>query len=1216
MLHLPLHSPPSIYFHFVLKYLILPLAGLLFFMLPASAQSSSSELSQQVRSILSNRCFACHGPDEAERQGGFQLDKHSSMLAEADSGLRPVVPGQPQQSELLRRIVTADEDERMPPAEFAKPLTAAEIQTIEAWIEQGAKLPEHWSFVAPERPRLPDVPAEWHPVDRFVRQQQAYHGLQPSPEATRSELLRRLSLDLIGLPPTVEEVARFELDTTVDAYERQVDRLLASPSFGEHWARKWLDLARYADSAGYADDPPRTIWAYRDWVVRALNQNMPIDQFTIEQLAGDLLPNPTQDQLIATAFNRNTLTNNEGGTNDEEFRTVAVVDRVNTTMAVWMGVTMACAQCHTHKYDPFTHEEYFKLYAIFNQSQDADRRDESPLIELFTGEQLLQQRQAAERVTQIESQLALPTAESLAGFTQWRETLAEPAWSVLVPHSGRSQGGSDIRFDAQHTVQVQPATVDMASETYTLTLHAGDRSQSLQALGLRTVPSAELPGEGAGTSLGGGNFVVTNVSASVVSAEPAVSGVRFARIELPGQDKILSLAEVQLFHGQDNVALNARASQSSTAYAGEAGRAIDGQTDGDYDRNSTTHTATESNPWWECELDQPQSVDRVAVWNRTGVGLAQRLAGARLQLLDAERKPLYEHVFTTAPEVSATLSTQPRRPVEFTTAYADHAQADFPAANTIDGDAASGWAVGGAMAQSHLLTLIPAAPFELSPTEVLEVRIEHNSPHRHHLLGSFRVEVSASPGVQQWGRLDDQLKLAIALPPGEQQPDQQRGLEQFYCRYVAPSNDGVRAELRDLQSQLAAFKLDSSVPIMREMDDASQRDTFIQIRGNYKSLGAKVEPGVPAVFHPLGHGAVAAQQRHKAAAETKESNLVSTASAPMQTVNRLALARWLVDERNPLTARVWVNRMWESLFGIGIVRSSEDFGAQGDMPTHPALLDWLACELKDSQWDNKRLLRLMVTSQTYRQTSRVTHEDWQADQDNEWLARGPRVRLSAEMVRDQALSVAGLLSNKMYGPPVRPPQPNLGLKAAFGGDTDWQNSLGEDRYRRGLYTNWRRSSPYPSMATFDAPSREVCILRRDSTNTPLQALVTLNDPAFVEAAQGLARRVVLVDSAVALESESAPASLVEPSGGAADVAGIQRAFELCTSRRATDPEVQALQSLLDTARQHFAEDPAAAKELSSDPLGPLESPAQEVELAAWTSLCNVLLNLDEVLMKR
>ncbi len=1194
MLH-TLHSPPRV--RCVLKYLVLLLVCLPAFALPTVAQESSADLAQQVRSILSNRCFACHGPDEAERQGGFQLDDRNSMLAEADSGLRPVVPGQPQHSELLRRIISDDADERMPPAEFAKPLSAIEIQAIQAWIEQGAKLPEHWSFVAPRRPPLPEMPAELHPVDRFVRHQQQLRDMRPSPEATRSELLRRLSLDLTGLPPTVDEVARFELDTTVDAYERQVDRLLAAPAFGEHWARKWLDLARYADSAGYADDPPRTIWAYRDWVTQALNQNMPIDQFTIEQLAGDLLPSPTQDQLIATAFHRNTLTNNEGGTNDEEFRSVAVVDRVNTTMAVWMGVTMACAQCHTHKYDPFTHEEYFQLYDIFNQSQDADRRDESPVIGLFTREQLLQQRQATQRMAQLDAQLARPTAESLEGFVQWQQTLTEPQWSVLEPQSADSLAGGKAHIDAGHTLLVRPVSDDVTSDTYTLKLQAGAiQGQPVRALGLRTVPTAELPGGGAGTSPAGGNFVVTNVSASVLSAGTEVSGVRFARIELPGQGKILSLAEVQLFNGQENVALNARTSQSSTAFGGAAQRAVDGNTDGDYDRNTTTHTATEANPWWECELDEPQSVDRVVLWNRTGFGLQQRLAGARVQLLDAQRRPLYEHVLTTAPDVSLTLKTQPRRSIGFTAAYADYAQDKFPAASAIDSDVASGWAVGGAIAQAHLLTLVPDAPFEMSPTDILEVQVEHNSPHHHHLLGSFRVEVSHSPSVQHWGLADDQLKLTISVPAEQRDPNQQLALEQFYSRHIAPHNDAARAELRSLQAQMAALQPANSVPIMRELDEGSRRETFIQLRGNYKSLGAKVQPGVPAVFHRLR---LDAASEPTALAAGPSSNLVSTSSSATQRVDRLALARWLVDKRNPLTARVWVNRMWESLFGIGIVRSSEDFGAQGDMPTHPALLDWLACELMENQWDNKRLLRLLVTSQTYRQTSRVTHQDWLADQDNEWLARGPRVRLSAEMVRDQALSIAGLLSSKMYGPPVRPPQPNLGLKAAFGGDTDWQNSAGEDRYRRGLYTNWRRSSPYPSMATFDAPSREVCVLRRDSTNTPLQALVTLNDPAFVEAAQGLARRVVLFESP-----------------GAEDVQLIQRAFELCTSRRATEAEVQALLGLLTTARQHFASDPAAAKQLSSDPLGALDSPAQEIELAAWTSLCNVLLNLDEVLMKR
>lgn len=1069
----------------------------------AIAQDHSADLSQQVRSILSNRCFACHGPDEVERQGGFRLDKHDSMLAEADSGLRPVVPGDAQQSELLRRIMSSDEDERMPPADFGKPLSAADVQVIEDWIIEGAKLPEHWSFVAPVRPPLPESPKQeassetpsalWssHPVDLFVRQQQARHGMQPSPQATRAELLRRLSLDLIGLPPTLDEVHRFEQDTAPGAYERQVDRLLSSPSYGEHWARKWLDLARYADSAGYADDPSRTIWPYRDWVISALNDNMPIDQFTIEQLAGDLLPNPTQEQLVATAFHRNTLTNNEGGTNDEEFRSVAIVDRVNTTMAVWMGVTMACAQCHTHKYDPFTQEEYFKLYAIFNQTRDADLGDESPVLELYTSEQRHQQRQMSDRAQQLEAQLTEPTQEALAGFAQWQATIAQPEWTALVPQACESQRDSDVRFDADHSIQVRPTGNNIVSDTYTLRLRSdSERSQQVVALGLRTLPNAELPAGGAGTSPAGGNFVVTGLTADVTSEQ--------------------------------------------------------------------------------------------------------------LQLLDVDRKPLFEHTFTAAPEVSETLVTKPRHSIRFSAAYADYAQNGFPAANVIDADKSSGWAVGGAVASSHLLTLIPDEPFELEPSAILEFQIEHSSSHRHHLLGSFRVETSLSQSASQWCLLDDELIAILALPEGERTAAQLSQLERFYCRNIAPQNTAVRSELKTLQKQLAEMKPESSVPVMRELEESSRRETYIQIRGNYKSLDAKVEPGVPAVFHPLPGITEASQAADKVASGDRGTSLVSTVGSSKQPVDRLALARWLVDRRNPLTARVWVNRLWESLFGLGIVRSSEDFGAQGDRPTHPELLDWLACELMDGQWDNKRLLRLLVTSQTYRQTSRVTHDTWQEDQDNVWLARGPRVRLSAEMVRDQALSIAGLLSPKMYGPPVRPPQPNSGLAAAFGSGTDWQTSAGEDRYRRGLYTTWRRSNPYPSMATFDAPSREVCILRRDSTNTPLQALVTLNDPAFVEAAQALARRVVLYDRANVSD----------------DSDRLQNAFELCTSRAATDAELQSLLGLLTTARQHFATEPEAAKQLSSDPLGPLDSPAQEIELAAWTSVCNVLLNLDEVLMKR
>ncbi len=738
----------------------------------AIAHDGTIDFNRDIRPILSNRCFTCHGPDEATRTGGLRLDMRDDAIGPANSGAHAIVPGSPEDSELLARVSTDFSFMRMPPAETGPGLTEEEIRLLHDWIEQGAPYAKHWSYVKPKRPPVPDLDAmladlgredaerlkDWprNPIDHFVLEPMLSRSLAPVPEADRYALIRRVSLDLTGLPPDLDEVERFVNDTEPDAYERLVDRLLDQPSFGEHWARMWLDLARYADSAGYADDPPRTIWAYRDWVIRALNTNMPFDQFTIEQLAGDLLPEPSEDQLIATAFHRNTMTNNEGGTDDEEFRNVAVVDRVNTTMAVWMGTTVDCAQCHTHKYDPITHEEYFQLFAIFNQTEDADRRDESPVL----------------------------------------------------------------------------------------------------------------------------------------------------------------------------------------------------------------------------KLDE---------------------------------------------------------------------------------------------------------------------------------------------------RNEDQ---------GESRPA-------------------------------------TSVPIIRELPEDQRRRTFVQLRGNFLELGDEVTEGVPSAFHPPPED---------------------------QPLNRLSLAHWLIDPQNPLTARVVANRYWEWLFGRGIVVTSEEFGSQGELPTHPELLDWLATELVRIGWDRKAFLRLLVTSATYRQSSQITEERAQVDPQNQWLSRGPRFRLSAEMVRDQALYVAGLLSPKMYGPPVNPPQPELGLTAAFGSGIDWETSTGEDRYRRGLYTSWRRSNPYPSMVAFDAPSREVCTVRRDRTNTPLQALVTLNDPVYIEAAQALARRMT--------------------AAGSTEAERVIYGFRLCLARPPNDEERQHLLDLHQQARQAFEEDPAAAEKLATVPLGPAPEDADLIDLAAWTVVANVLLNLDEVLMKR
>ncbi len=1145
--------------------------------------AASEGIDQQVRLLLSNRCFACHGPDENERQGGFRLDVRDSFLAEADSGDPPVLPGNPEESELLRRVASDDPGERMPPPEFGAAFSSQETELLRRWIADGAKFPMHWSFVPPVRPPNPEFPADsqvaaahpgWlkHPVDRFVLEQQLARDLQPSWPATKAELLRRVSLDLTGLPPTPEQVARFEQDASPGAYERQVDRLLASPAYGEHWARKWLDLARYADSAGYADDPPRTIWAYRDWVIQALNEDMAVDEFTVRQLAGDLLPDATPENVVATAFHRNTLTNNEGGTNDEEFRNVAIVDRVNTTMAVWMGVTMACAQCHTHKYDPFTQEEYFKLFAIFNQSQDADRKDESPTVDLFTPEQRRTLDAWQQLRQQLEQQLDTPTAETNRQLAAWEEQMEAPEWCSLKPLALSSKSKSNAEFGNDGTIRVQPTGNNIVTDTYTLSFELGkDGVQTIHAFGLRTIPDETLPRKGAG--LGGGNFVVTDVTGELTPLQHQAANVRFVRVELPGREKILSLAEVQVFAADENLALTGSAKQSSTDYGGSAERAIDGNTSGNYDDNSTTHTEKSKDPWWELDLGSEYAVERLTVWNRTGGGLHERLNGARISLMDDQRKVVFSETLERASDSKDELAVRETKPVHFIAAYADYSQPGFPGADVVDGDKTTGWAVEGQIASSHLLVLVPEEPLQVDGAALLKLEIGHNSSHRHHLVGSFRLEASGTPGVADWAAMNDELRRIQSMPAAERTQAEQTALSVFFARELAPANDAVRKELAQLERKMRTLKPATSAPIMREVAPNLRRETFIQIRGNYKSLGDQVEAGAPAVFHPL--------------------------DAAPEDVSRLTLAEWLVDRRNPLTARVWMNRMWESLFGIGIVRSSEDFGAQGDRPTHPALLDWLAVELMESGWDQKRLLRLLVTSHTYRQTSQVSADDYQRDKDNIWLARGPRVRLSAEMVRDQALAAAGLLSNRMFGEPVRPPQPNMGLTAAFGSATDWKASEGEDRYRRGIYTSWRRSNPYPSMVTFDAPSREVCTLRRDVTNTPLQALVTMNDPAFFEAAQALARRVIFHEIPSLTDEQQ-----------------IERAFRLCTNRAPEARELRALCDLLNQLRGQLESEPESAQTLATEPIGPLPPSADAVELAAFSSLCNVLLNLDEVLMKR
>jgi hypothetical protein len=1081
-----------------------------------------------------------------------------------------------------------------------------------------SKAASHWAWRAPVLPAFPKVDrVDWpkNPIDYFVLARLERDGLAPSPAADRYTLLRRLSLDLIGLPPTPKEIDEFVNDTRPDAVERVVDRLLADEGYGERWARMWLDLARYADSKGYGSDPLRTIWRYRDWVIDAFNRNEPYDRFTIEQLAGDLLTNPTHDQLLATAFHRNTMANDEGGTDDEQFRVEAVKDRVDSTMQIWMGITMGCAKCHTHKYDPITQKEYYSFFAFFNQSEDADRGDEEPRLRSPSREQQARMDSIKSQVAELQSQIESPAGEIgerlIASQDRWEQSVADSdaQWVALAPSEARTANGTVLeRLDDRSFL----ATVaNPETEVYTLTVPT--ELSNITAIRLEALPDESLPGKGPGRA--GGNFVLNDLQLQMAGRAGKRPAGRYVRIEIPGQHRILSLAEVQVFGARaangepekvpagepdsgGNIARGAKATQSSVDYGGEPERAIDGNTNGHYfDAQSTTHTQAEDNPWWELDLGTVRDVERVVIWNRTDGGVGTRLTNFRVALLGEDRKPIRETKVADPPNPSASLNVGAPATIAIKSAASDFDQSDFSVAKAIDNDATakSGWAIAPKLGSRH------SAIFELAkpagPEGGSEWTIVLTQAYgTQHTLGRFRLSATTvSPPPRP---IPSQIREILEIARANRSNEQQAEIARYY-RSISPELQPLRERVAKLEQQMK--ELDKQVPlipIMRELAAEKRRETHVLIKSNFLLPGDAVEAGVPAAFPPFAAG---------------------------EPTDRLGMAQWLMRRDNPLTARVAVNRFWSQIFGKGLVETEEDFGTQGLPPSHPELLDWLAlqfmgpendasvaaaqrtCPLcgpvtKDASgaqrnWNIKALVRLIVTSATYQQSSTPAPDLARRDPDNRLLARGPRHRLEAEMVRDQALALAGLLSRKIGGPSVYPPQPDGLWRAAFNGERTWATSTGEDRYRRGLYTFWRRTVPYPSMATFDAPSREICTLRRTPTNTPLQAFVTLNDPVYVEAAQALARRIVR-------------------EGGASDADRASYGLRLCLCRPAHAQQVRELVGLVESERQNFREAPDAAKQLASDPLGPLPDGMAPDELAAWTVASNVLLNLDGVMSKR
>ena len=954
--------------------------------LPAfAAEPAETEVqfARDVLPILSANCFACHGPDENERQADLRLDLEAGAKQDHGAGAA-IVAGRPEASSIIARLMSTDAQEVMPPPESGREIEPEQIEIIRRWIEQGAQWQQHWSF----QPLLKPAGT----LDDLVREHLATRSRMLQPAAAPHTLARRLSLDLIGLPPSLDMADAFAADPSPEAYERLVDELLESPQFGEHWARMWLDLARYADTKGYEKDLGRTMWPYRDWVVDAFNADLPLDQFTAEQLAGDLLPNPTPAQLIATAFHRNTMSNDEGGTDDEEFRVAAVKDRVNTTVQVWMGLTMGCAQCHSHKYDPLSLQDYYRFFAIFDQTADADRSDDAPRMDVVSADQQHQLGELQNRVEDLKAQLQ--RAEELAAnTTQAGETL----WDFADVTTASSQAGTMLTVTSEHAIEATGTSA--AEDVYEITLNLPPGRYT--ALRLEALPTKLTDGRPAvGRNPADPNFVVSELTVRQM----------------------------------------------------------------DHEGNA---------------------------------------AGTPLPL------------------------AQPR---------ASFSQDGWPVAAAVDTDPKTGWAVSPRKHERHVAIFDFAQPLELKSAAPVQVTITQHYGNQL-TLAKFRLSTSTA----------DPSKLAV-------QAD-------------SPECQKLREELVAAEQQLTALKTQvPQLPIMRELAENQRRTTRIHNRGSFLDQGEPVQPAVLSAFHPLPD------------------------SLPP---NRLGVAHWLVSNDNPLTPRVWANRIWSRLFGKGLVETEEDFGAVGSPPTHPQLLDWLAAEYRDGGWSLKKLLKTIVLSDTYRQASTVDAALAEADPQNQWLSRGARYRLSGETLRDQALAVAGLLSLKMGGPPVMPPQPDGLWRSTYSGQ-QWINAEGEDRVRRGLYTYLKRTTPYPSLTTFDGGSGEVCLIRRIRTNTPLQALVTLNDPVFLEAAAGLAQRMT---------TASADAQ-----------ARAKHGLWLALVRPPREGECQPLLRLQQTAQSRFEVQSDQAEALIAACRGD-QGDLSPAEFASWIVVASSILNLDEFLTR-
>jgi mono/diheme cytochrome c family protein len=997
--------------------------GILALVLGSAAADEKVDFNTDIRPILSDNCFQCHGPDPETRESDLRLDTREGAVADL-GGYAALVPGEPEESELWSRVNSEDPYERMPPPDTEKKLTPAQIATIRRWIEQGAPYQRHWALEPIRREQPPPVENRTWPrneIDRFILAKLERRGIAPSGQADRYTLIRRVCLDLIGLPPTPDEADMFVNDRRADAYERVVDQLLSNPHYGERWGRHWLDQARYADSHGYTNDNERTMWPYRDWVIEAFNQDLPFDQFTIAQLAGDLLPDPSPEQLVATGFHRNTLINTEGGTKADQFRDEQVKDRVDTTGVVWMGLTIGCAKCHSHKYDPIEQKEYYELYAFFNST--ADQNSVSPTIQVPSVEQQQRLDHLQQQIADLNEQLKQPDPDRKQRRAAWERELTEsvggtPEWAATDIEATSRHGATFSRLDDGSLLV---AGANRPNDQYTVT--ARSSLETVRAVRLEALTHPSLPRTGPGRA-GNGNLVLSDI-----------------------------------------------------------------------------------------RLVRPDG-----------------------------------------------------GPIAFATAAADHSQPGYAVAGAIDEDPKSGWAINqspeGGVNHNRVATFVLPASLKLGRNESLQIVMTFNNGESAYNLGRFRLSVSAtvpsSPDIRELARV-------AALPPDQRDGEEQKKLDLAFER-ADPHLGPLRAELsrREAQREQLRKQIPTTM-VMRELD--KPRPTHVHTRGDFLRPGDHVQPDVPDALPPL------------------------PPSDDGRT--RLDLARWLTNPDHPLTARVRVNRVWMRLFGRGLVETDNDFGTQGSLPTHPELLDWLATEFRQQGWSTKKLLRLIVTSATYRQSSNARPDLKVIDPRNELLARQSRLRVEAEIVRDMGLAASGLLSDKIGGASVYPPQPD-GVYAFTQVKKNWRTSQGEDRYRRGMYTYFYRSAPHPMLTTFDVPKFNQTCTRRDRSNTPLQSLTVANDQAMFEMAQTLAARV-----------------LRETGAEADDDSRLRQTFRLCLIRPPERNELARLRDYLQQEHARFRGDATAAAAAAPQP----PDGVSNEEAAAWTAVARLVINLDEFITR-